>query len=490
MSDKIFIGSDVSDLDAGQKKMISKVVLTRNSDTRFEAGDDTGDTLEVANPWAAQAMADAILAEVKGVAYQPYTATDALLDPAAEIGDGVTIGGVYSEIVSMDFDLGVAGCVGLSAPGVDEIEDEYPYKSSGDREAQRENKRIYSLISKTDEEIRLYVANEIEGVESELRLTADSLNAQISSVDGRVSSLSLSLDSIITQVSDLDGSVTKIEQKVDGITLSAKTDGNSSHLSITSQGVEISSADITFSGMVTFQELNGDPGSGATLINGAWLQTGTVIASSLYGEQIVLRPTDDWASGVIDITGASSSSSAIELRSFGALRLTGLDGDVFIQNGTDQYVHLIAQEQAAGIETVVIGNANLITNMAGVYLLGLPGQRWKSAYLSEPASIGSDADMKNSVSYDVGRYDAFFDLLRPAAYRYNHGESGRYHTGFIAQDIEAAVESAGLESTDFAGYLKDQKTGEYSLRYEEFISLCVDQIQKLKQRVKKLEGIE
>lgn len=489
MSDKVYLGRAVGQLsESPALAPVSKVVLLVDDDTAYFAGDETGRTVELTCPYGTQAMANNILASLRAYTYRPIQAQDALLDPAAELGDGLTVGGVYTVLAQTELTFDALMTCDGGAPGKTEQESEYQYQSPVLSGIQHEIARTRSEITKTAEEIRLYVVNEIEGVESELRLTADSLNAQISSVDGRVSSLSLSLDSIITQVSGLDGSVTKIEQKVDGITLSAKTDGNSSHLSITSQGVEISSADITFSGMVTFQQLNGNPGSGATLINGAWLQTGTVIASSLYGKQIVLRPTNDWASGVIDITGASSSSSAIELRSFGALRLTGLDGDVFIQNGTDQYVHLIAQEQTTDIQSIVIGNANLITNVAGVYLLGLPGQRWKSAYLSEPASIGSDADMKNSVSYDVGRYDAFFDLLRPAAYRYNHGESGRYHTGFIAQDIEAAVISAALESADFAGYLKDQKTGEYSLRYEEFIALCVDQIQKLKQRVKKLEG--
>ena len=491
MSDKVYLGRAVRQLsESPALAPVSKVVLLVDDDTAYFAGDETGRTVELTCPYGTQAMANNILASLRAYTYRPIQAQDALLDPAAELGDGLTVGGVYTVLAQVDLTFdGLMAC-DAGAPGKTELESEYQYQSPILSGIQHQIARTRSEITKTAEEIRLYVVNEIEGVESELRLTADSINAQVSAVDGRVSSLSLSLDGIATQVTSLDGNLTQIEQKVDGITLSASTNGNTSRLSITSQGVEISSADITFSGMVTFQQLSGPPGSGVTLINGGWLQTNTVIASSLTGEQIVLRPRDSWASGVINITGASTADSAIELRSYGALRLTGMDGDVFIQNGGEQYVHLIAPQQATDIQSVVIGNANLITNMAGVYLLGLPGQRWKSAYLSEPASIGSDADMKNSVSYDVGRYDAFFDLLRPAAYRYNHGESGRYHTGFIAQDIEAAVKNAGLESTDFAGYLKDQKTGEYSLRYEEFISLCVDQIQKLKQRVKKLEGIE
>lgn len=491
MSDKVYLGRAVGQLsESPALAPVSKVVLLVDDDTAYFAGDETGRTVELTCPYGTQAMANNILASLRAYTYRPIQAQDALLDPAAELGDGLTVGGVYTVLAQVDLTFdGLMAC-DAGAPGKTELESEYQYQSPILSGIQHQIARTRSEITKTAEEIRLYVVNEIEGVESELRLTADSINAQVSAVDGRVSSLSLSLDGIATQVTSLDGNLTQIEQKVDGITLSASTNGNTSRLSITSQGVEISSTDITFSGMVTFQQLSGPPGSGVTLINGGWLQTNTVIASSLTGEQIVLRPRDSWASGVINITGASTADSAIELRSYGALRLTGMDGDVFIQNGGEQYVHLIAPQQATDIQSVVIGNANLITNMAGVYLLGLPGQRWKSAYLSEPASIGSDADMKNSVSYDLGRYDAFFDLLRPAAYRYNHGESGRYHTGFIAQDIEAAVKSAGLESTDFAGYLKDQKTGEYSLRYEEFISLCVDQIQKLKQRVKKLEGIE
>ena len=294
MSDKVYLGRAVGQLsESPALAPVSKVVLLVDDDTAYFAGDETGRTVELTCPYGTQAMANNILASLRAYTYRPIQAQDALLDPAAELGDGLTVGGVYTVLAQTELTFDALMTCDGGAPGKTEQESEYQYQSPVLSDIQHQIARTRSEITKTAEEIRLYVVNEIEGVESELRLTADSLNAQISSVDGRVSSLSLSLDSIITQVSDLDGSVTKIEQKVDGITLSAKTDGNSSHLSITSQGVEISSADITFSGMVTFQELNGDPGSGATLINGAWLQTGTVIASSLYGEQIVLRPTDD-----------------------------------------------------------------------------------------------------------------------------------------------------------------------------------------------------
>lgn len=63
-----------------------------------------------------QAMADSILAAVKNYSYQPYTAEDALLDPAAELGDAVTVGGIYSVIASADMQFDRACAPTISAP--------------------------------------------------------------------------------------------------------------------------------------------------------------------------------------------------------------------------------------------------------------------------------------------------------------------------------------------------------------------------------------
>ena len=54
------------------------------------------------------------------------------------------------------------------------------------------------------------------------------------------------------------------------------------------------------------------------------------------------------------------------------------------------------------------------------------------------------------------------------------------------------MEAAGLTSLDFAGFVKspdEEAEGGYvySLRYEEFISLCILEIQRLDQRVRELE---
>lgn len=465
MSDKIFIGSDVVDLDIGQEKNITKVVLSRSNDTWFEAGDDSGDTLEVTNPWATQEMAEAILAEVKKASYLPYTATDAIMDPSAEIGDVVTIGGVYSEIVSMDLDLGVAGCVGLSAPGVDEIEDEYPYKSAGDREAQRENKRIYSLITKTDEEIRMYVANEIDGVSSELSQTADSLTAQISSVDGRVSTLSANLDSIEAQVSDVAGNYSSLSLTVDG-------------LRITTNSLENSVDGL---------------GNGTTVISGYCIQTGKisaeylevgdVIASRIGSGYVDLLDSRDRTVGTMSISSSSSAMSGQGVNiTAPSIGLNADEGDVFMSSrGSSTYLHVNEDD--------VTCKGPFNPTGSGMWNLGNSSRKWANVYATNGTIQTSDRNQKTDIVYGLDDYDSLFDGLRPCSYKMLDGGK-RTHLGMISQDVEDTMEDVGVSDMDFAGFIKsDNGDGsfDYALRYSEFIPMLIDQVQKLKSRVAGLE---
>lgn len=106
-------------------------------------------------------------------------------------------------------------------------------------------------------------------------------------------------------------------------------------------------------------------------------------------------------------------------------------------------------------------------------------------------SSESDINVKNSIAILDDVYDNLFDNLRPCKYKYNHGTSDRYHTGFIAQDVVDAVESAGLTTQDFAGVVHLEKPNEngceWLLRRDEFVALNTWQIQKLKQQISDLE---
>lgn len=197
MSEKIFLGSNVGDLETGDVPAnITRVNLSVDSDHYYTAGDDTGRAIEVTCPWGSQEMANSILASVSGKTYQPYTATDALLDPAAEIGDAVTLGGYYSVIADISTSFDRASAPTISAPGSDEIDDEYPYESRERRETNRQLAQTRALISKTSEEILLQVENELEGLSSSFSVQLDNITGRVDGLDGEFAELSLTLDGL------------------------------------------------------------------------------------------------------------------------------------------------------------------------------------------------------------------------------------------------------------------------------------------------------
>lgn len=115
------------------------------------------------------------------------------------------------------------------------------------------------------------------------------------------------------------------------------------------------------------------------------------------------------------------------------------------------------------------------------YLVGT----WKS---QSSIAVDSDANKKHSIEVLDAGYDKLFDKLQPKRYKYNDGSSDRYHVGFIAQEVEKAITDAGLDTQDFAAYMRFGDEGRqyttYGLRYEEFIALNTRQIQELKKIVK------
>ena len=114
---------------------------------------------------------------------------------------------------------------------------------------------------------------------------------------------------------------------------------------------------------------------------------------------------------------------------------------------------------------------------------------------SEEITVSSDRRIKNSISYDMDKYSGFFMSLKPSFYRFNKGSSQRFHIGFIAQDVEEALLNNGLETSDFAGFVRcagahdvhDQYLDQCYLRYADFISLNTYMIQKLYREIEQLK---
>lgn len=95
----------------------------------------------------------------------------------------------------------------------------------------------------------------------------------IKNLSGKVLELSVNIDGLRITAKDLEGQYTELSQTVDSITLTAENDGNTSKLILSANGIQLSSANITFSGMVTFEDLAAE---GGTTINGGNITTGTI----------------------------------------------------------------------------------------------------------------------------------------------------------------------------------------------------------------------
>lgn len=115
----------------------SRVTMWVDDEHFYTAGDDTGRELRVDNPQATQQMVNDALERIKGYVYRPFEATGVDIDPAAELGDAVTIGGIYSVIAHTTEYFDAAGTFDISAPGEREVDHEYPYIDPVTRELKR-----------------------------------------------------------------------------------------------------------------------------------------------------------------------------------------------------------------------------------------------------------------------------------------------------------------------------------------------------------------
>lgn len=191
----------------------SKVIIHVDNETDVVAGNDSGRTLEINNPFGNQQMADRILASLGGFQYRPYDATDALLDPAAEIGDAAetttSFGGIYSRYRKFNALMPAD----IAAPTDEEIDHEYQFETPSEREFTRTVSDVKASILLTNTRIEMEVTereNADNEISSRITQTADSITAEVAratQAEGALSSsLSIQASEIAAKVSASGGS--------------------------------------------------------------------------------------------------------------------------------------------------------------------------------------------------------------------------------------------------------------------------------------------
>lgn len=514
MSDSIFLGPNVASLETGEvSERISRVNLSVDSDNYFTAGDDSGKTLELECPWASQAMADSILAKVKNYDYQPLKADNALLDPAAEIGDAVTVGGYRSVLAQINTTLNNACAATISAPGSDEVDDEYPYKSHERREMERELARTRSLISKSSEEILLQVegiAEDLEGQISSISVKLDSITLSVSNGstsstislkagDVTISSETIQMDGLVTftglssGTTTIDGACIKTGQ-IDADRLNLTGSITFSDLSSSVQG-DINDAQSTANSAYSLANAANNTANnaedkveawsyrGTTYIDGSKIQTGTVEASILRGGTVELLASGGSTVGSIEITSTTTGVGLEFVTNRGGMRMTSA-GNWWVDTANCSF------------GTTSTGRFSFSDSPTpssdGSVTLGRSTVRWGDVYSQNATINTSDANFKKDVEYGLDRFLPVFDALRPVSFKFIDGQSDRTHMGIIAQDLEETLSELNIPTKDFAAFIKswgtDEETKEsgyrYAIRYGEFIPLLIYQVQKIKEALK------
>ena len=435
MSDKVYLGQNASDLDYDEKApKISRVNLAVDSDHIYTSGDDTGRTLEVSCPWGSQAMADSILAKVSGIEYQPYEASDALLDPATEIGDGITLGGVYSVLAQSYVSLDKQCAANISAPYTDEIDDEYPYKTPEQRKTERQLAQTRSLITKTAEEIKL----EVQG---------------------------------------LDGKYTKLSQTVDGFTFEDESgtvyiDGGAIKANsvtadkIDATNLKVDAANIT--GTLYIGDLVDDVGL-VTENNVTTITNNAIKTANISADQIT--------AGTLDANNISIDGLfAIYYGS----RLCGKIGGMYtVANGAGAV--LTGPGNGAGYVRASASGAKVAYD---TYEIGCSSGA--GCFSTNTIVVSSDKRLKKAIKYDMDAYENVFMSLRPCSFLMKNESKEQRHWGFIAQDVIDGVKNSGLDTDKLAVIAK--RNGLYSIGYTEITALNTHMIQKLMARVAALEG--
>lgn len=489
--DSVFLGANAASFERkGESQDISKITLVVDEENFYSAGDDTGYELTADCPWATQAMADALLTAMRGRTITAYAAGSALLDISAELGDGITVNGVYSEIGKMDITCDLMDTADVSSDVAGDVEQEYATVGSLTQTVNRVRKSVTELIVEAGQ-ITAHITDVQNELESQITLTAESLTSQITDtkngLESQIQQTTTSLTSTITdtkndlesqiqqtsssltsQIRDAEDNISSIEQKVDNITLSVDNGEDRSSISLSVDGVEVDSVTVRFTGGVVFES---DLAEGNTSINGACIDTGEIDVDyiNLYGEMGVRESRRGSVGGYIGYCEGHSDTGIGVMEDYDSGQCICTNGGAKLAYGADDFY-------------IGVSRSNV--------------------FASETINIDSDRRVKDDIRYDLDDYEAFFRALKPCSYKLKRGTSGRRHTGFIAQELEQALLDSGKTSADLAAYCYDPDarryentdmdpktapTGCYKIRYSELIALNTAMIQKLTAEVDALK---
>lgn len=199
VKNKISIQSTLAGLETSpQFAGYSKIIIDVSDDSQIVVGDDSGETLEYYDPFGTEAQALAQLEKLRQARYQyqPYKVERVFLDPAAEIGDGVSAGTIYGGLYKREKQFDRVMRASIEAPHGEEINHEYKFTSPTERKYKRQIGEVKASLIIQNDLIQAEVAERTalgEEMRSLLEIQSDVISAKVSKTGGESSSFSWEL---------------------------------------------------------------------------------------------------------------------------------------------------------------------------------------------------------------------------------------------------------------------------------------------------------
>lgn len=194
VQDSVYLGLAMKRLDTSPAlQAVTGAELTDDAGRAASSGTSSGYVLKSHCNYSNSAAALLCVQNTQGYVYRPFTATDAHLDPAAELGDAVIIDGIAYQIMTIDWDLGAWIYADLAAPAEYTIDHEYRYQDK----AAVTLKKALTADSVLETALRTYIQQTAQAIKAgvaaqyvsddDLQDAVDLLQAEI---DGAIESFS------------------------------------------------------------------------------------------------------------------------------------------------------------------------------------------------------------------------------------------------------------------------------------------------------------
>lgn len=392
MSDNIYLGKRVAAYESTPElTAYTKVIINIDDENSLEAGSSEGRVLELDCPWATQQMAEDILRNLSGFVYRPYSAEGAIMNPAAELGDGVTVDGLYSGIYAHELNFSPIMTSYIEAPQDETIDHEFPFESAEDRKIVRQFKEVRASLRVNADSIEAEVTARTEAQEelqSLIRQNATEIAAKVSQTGGDFASFgwTLTADGFVLS----SGGLEVFKASKAGVEIMGKITASSGYIGNGAQGFTIADRAI-FNGPASLEdEADGiyigtdgiSLGGGKFKVDSAGKLeassgkfTGTVYANMIQvGEEAGYISGSQIGSGTV--SGGNIGSGTISTANTGEYINTGLANaydaaDIFVNGVYCDYMRTYVLALASSGTFSFKGKPINLINIDGRYVLGI-----------------------------------------------------------------------------------------------------------------------